>query len=97
MIKDFKGDPSAVLLDILDPSQNNQFTDNYIEEPFDLSKVMFILTANDIKTIPAALKDRLEIIEISSYTETEKIDIAKNYLIPNIVEEYNVNKIKIST
>lgn len=96
MIKDFKGDPSAVLLDILDPSQNNQFTDNYIEEPFDLSKVMFILTANDIKTIPAALKDRLEIIEISSYTETEKIDIAKNYLIPNIVEEYNVNKIKIA-
>lgn len=96
MVKDFKGDPSAVLLDILDPSQNNAFIDNYIEEPFDLSKVMFILTANDIRTIPSALKDRLEIIEISSYTETEKIDISKNYLIPTIVEEYNVNKVKIS-
>lgn len=96
MVKDFKGDPSAVLLDILDPNQNNMFIDNYIEEPFDLSKVMFILTANDIKTIPAALKDRLEIIEISSYTETDKIDISKNYLIPNIIKEYNTTKAKIS-
>ena len=96
MVKDFKGDPSAVLLDILDPNQNNMFIDNYIEEPFDLSKVMFILTANDIKTIPTALKDRLEIIEISSYTETEKIDISKNYLIPNIIKEYNTSKARIS-
>lgn len=96
MVKDFKGDPAAVLLDILDPNQNNMFIDNYIEEPFDLSKVMFILTANDIKTIPAALKDRLEIIEISSYTETEKIDISKNYLTPTIIKEYNTTKAKIS-
>lgn len=96
MGKDFKGDPSAVLLDILDPMQNKAFIDNYIEEPFDLSKVMFILTANDIRTIPSALKDRLEIIEISSYTEREKVDIAKNYLIPKIISEYNVKKIKIS-
>lgn len=96
MVKDFKGDPAAVLLDILDPNQNNMFIDNYIEEPFDLSKVMFILTANDIKTIPAALKDRLEIIEISSYTETEKIDISKNYLTPTIIKEYNTSKAKIS-
>lgn len=96
MVKDFKGDPSAVLLDILDPSQNNQFIDNYIEEPFDLSKVMFILTANDIHNIPAALKDRLEIIEISSYTETEKISISKDHLIPDIVSEYNTQKVKIS-
>lgn len=90
------GDPAAVLLDILDPSQNAHFIDNYIEEPFDLSKVLFILTANDIKSISSVLKDRLEIIEINSYTELEKIDIAKKYLIPNIIKEYNTNKVKIT-
>ena len=96
IISDFKGDPSAVLLDILDPNQNKNFTDNYIEEPFDLSKVLFILTANDIQSIPSALLDRLEIIEINSYTEFEKIDIAKKYIIPSIEEEYNLEKYKIS-
>lgn len=96
IVRDFKGDPSAVLLDILDPSQNNAFIDNYIEEPFDLSKVLFILTANDVRDIPAALKDRLEIIEINSYTEFEKVDIAKKYIIPEIVKEYNIPKIKIN-
>lgn len=96
MVKDFKGDPSAVLLEILDQSQNNTFVDNYIEEPFDLSKILFVLTANEIKDIPKPLLDRLEIIEISSYTEYEKIDIAKKYLIPNIIAEYNCKKIKIS-
>lgn len=96
MVKDFKGDPAAVLLDILDPSQNHTFTDNYVEEPFDLSKVLFILTANDIKYIPAPLRDRLEIIEISSYTEYEKVDIARKYLIPNIIKEYNYAKLKFS-
>ena len=93
MATDFKGDPSSILLDILDESQNNMFVDNYIEESFDLSKVMFILTANNIEDIPSALKDRLEIIEINSYTEYEKIDIAKKYLIPDILNKYGIKKI----
>ena len=93
IVSDYKGDPAAVLLEILDPSQNNTFVDNYVEEPFDLSKILFILTANDISSIPAALKDRLEIIQISSYTEKEKVDIAKKYLIPAISQEYNVKKL----
>lgn len=90
MVKDHKGDPASVLLDILDPEQNNMFIDNYVEEPFDLSEVMFILTANYEEDIPDALYDRLEIIELSSYTEFEKLDIAKEYLIPNIYKEHLV-------
>ncbi len=90
MVKDYKGDPASVLLDILDPEQNNRFIDNYVEEPFDLSEVMFILTANYEEDIPEALYDRLEIIELSSYTEFEKLDIAKEYLIPNIYKEHFV-------
>ena len=96
MTKDYHGDPAAVLLDILDSSQNNQFIDHYIEEPFDLSQVLFILTANDLETIPAALKDRLEIINVSSYTVEEKLFIAKKYLIPLIYNEYNITKYKFS-
>ena len=90
MVKDYKGDPASVLLDILDPEQNNNFVDNYVEEAFDLSEVMFILTANYEEDIPDALYDRLEIIDLSSYTEFEKLDIAKNYLIPNIFKEHLV-------
>lgn len=90
MVKDYKGDPASVLLDILDPEQNNRFIDNYVEEPFDLSEVMFILTANYEEDIPEALYDRLEIIELSSYTEFEKLDIAKEYLIPSIFKEHLV-------
>ncbi len=90
MVKDYKGDPASVLLDILDTEQNKNFVDNYIEEPFDLSEVMFILTANYEEDIPSALYDRLEIIELSSYTEFEKLDIAKQYLIPNIYKEHLV-------
>ena len=90
MVKDHKGDPASVLLDILDPEQNNMFIDNYVEEPFDLSEVMFILTANYEEDIPEALYDRLEVIELSSYTEFEKLDIAKEYLIPNIYKEHLV-------
>ena len=90
MVKDYKGDPASVLLDILDPEQNSRFIDNYVEEAFDLSEVMFILTANYEEDIPDALYDRLEIIELSSYTEFEKLDIAKNYLIPNIFKEHLV-------
>ena len=91
---DFKTDPSNTLLDILDESQNNMFVDNYIEEPFDLSKVMFILTANNIEDIPAPLKDRLEIIEINSYTEYEKIDIAKKYILSDIKSKYGIKNIE---
>lgn len=90
----YKDDPTSVLLDILDKEQNNEFTDNYIEEPVDLSNIFFILTANHIDNIPAPLLDRLEIIELSSYTAYEKIDIAKKYLIPKILDENKIdNKI----
>ena len=91
LVKDYKGDPAATLLEILDESQNKYFVDNYIEEPFDLSEVMFILTANEIDKIPNTLLDRLEIINIDNYSVYEKIDIAKNYLLRNIFEEYNTS------
>ncbi len=92
MTKDIKGDPSSALLEVLDPEQNKYFSDNYIEEEYDLSKVMFILTANYIENIPKPLKDRLEIIELSGYTEYEKLDIAKRYLIPKVIKEHGLNK-----
>ncbi|MDY6062701.1 MAG: endopeptidase La [Erysipelotrichaceae bacterium] len=82
MASDFKGDPSSAMLEVLDPEQNNAFSDNYMEEPYDLSDVLFIATANYIENIPPALKDRLEIIELSSYTEIEKVKIAQKHLIP---------------
>lgn len=89
-----KDDPASALLDILDREQNTEFVDNYIEEAFDLSKIFFILTANSLETIPDALRDRLEIISINSYTIYEKIDITKKYLIPKILEENKIdNKI----
>lgn len=96
MVKDYKGDPASVLLDILDVKQNKCFVDNYIEEPFDLSKCMFILTANNINDIPDALRDRLEIIEINSYTEFEKVNIAKSYLLKNICVDYGIKSVKVS-
>ncbi len=91
MTKNYKGDPASVLLEILDPEQNKFFSDHYIEEEYDLSKVMFIATANYIEDIPEALKDRLEIVNLSSYTEYEKIDIALKYAIPKICKEHGVN------
>ena len=90
--KDYHGDPASALLDVLDKEQNNIFTDNYIEEEFDLSEVMFILTANTVSTITEALRDRLEIIELSSYTLYEKISICTNYLIPKLLKEHNIPK-----
>ena len=96
MSSNYKGDPSSALLEVLDSNQNKYFKDNYVEEEFDLSNVLFITTANDVSTIPEALKDRLEIIDINGYTEIEKLEIAKNYLIPIICEKHGINNIKIS-
>lgn len=90
MTKDIKGDPASSLLEILDPEQNKNFSDHYIEEEFDLSQVMFITTANYYDQIPNELRDRLEIIELSSYTEYEKLDIAKSYLIPRELKEHGL-------
>ena len=91
LTKDYKGDPASALLDVLDKEQNNKFIDNYIEEEVDLSNVLFILTGNDEDSIPDALKDRLEIINLASYTIHEKEDIAKNYIIPKFNDYYDTD------
>ena len=95
MTKDIKGDPASALLEVLDPEQNSKFSDHYIEEEFDLSNVMFIATANYIEQIPYELRDRLEIIEVSSYTEYEKLDIAKRHLIPKELEEHGLTSLEV--
>ena len=96
MTKDIKGDPASSLLEVLDKEQNKAFCDNYIEEEYDLSKVMFICTANYKEQIPNELYDRLEIIEIPSYTEYEKLNICKSHIIPKALKEYNLKKENIS-
>ncbi|MGL4977780.1 MAG: endopeptidase La [Cetobacterium sp.] len=96
MSNDFKGDPASAMLEVLDPEQNKHFEDHYLDMPFDLSKVFFIATANDLRSIPGPLRDRMEIITLSSYTEFEKLHIANSYLIKQAQTENGLSNIKIN-
>ncbi len=87
---DFRGDPSSALLEVLDPEQNHTFSDHYINLPFNLSNVMFIATANHIDPVPGPLQDRMEVINLSGYTEEEKLQIARRYLVPRQIKENGI-------
>ncbi|MFJ7184309.1 endopeptidase La [Lysinibacillus xylanilyticus] len=96
MSNDLRGDPAAAMLEVLDPAQNNTFSDHYIEEPYDLSNVLFIATANDLSTIPGPLLDRMEVISIAGYTEIEKEQITNNHLIPKQLKEHGLKKTQVT-
>lgn len=93
--KDFKGDPASALLEVLDPEQNNTFVDHFVEIPYDLSKVVFLATANSLDTIPAPLLDRMEVIEVSSYTREEKFQIAKRHIVSKQIERHGLTKSRV--
>src|SRR3712207_2876624 len=92
---DYRGDPASAMLEVLDPEQNATFRDHYLDVPFDLSRVMFICTANDMDRVPGPLRDRMEVIPLAGYTEEEKLQIAKRYLVPRQIERNGLRKSQV--
>src|SRR5437763_10465273 len=93
---DFRGDPASAMLAVLDPEQNRSFRDHYLDLPYDLSKVLFICTANQLETIPSPLLDRMDVISLSGYTDEEKFGIARKYLVPKQLETHELESGKVS-
>jgi ATP-dependent Lon protease len=93
---DFRGDPSSAMLEVLDPEQNHSFRDHYLDLPFDLSQVMFVTTANTLETIPGPLRDRMEVIQLAGYTDVEKLEIARRYLVPRQIERNGLTSARIA-
>src|SRR4030088_265283 len=93
---DYRGDPASAMLEVLDPEQNSSFRDHYLDLAFDLSSVMFVTTANTLDPIPGPLRDRMEVIQLAGYTEAEKLEIAKRYLVARQIERNGLSKSRIS-